>query len=120
MSELNYANIEKVFSPTPKKRVENPIKTELQPGDLVKALAGLANSKIGFVVIERNGNYEDSEPNAGEESIGVGFAEQASLAPELKKAVEQLTDKPTINTVIRWFDSPDQLEVMEKATSEDR
>ena len=115
--EFRLFNVAKEFYPTPSRRVENPVETKLKPGDVVRALVGPAIGKIGLVVIERNGNYGDSELYCDEESIGVGFAEQGDLAPELAGIVEQLTKGSAITNVVRWFDSPDQLEVLEEVSS---
>ena len=102
--------------PTPRIRIENPVETVLNPGDLVRIKIGPAKDKYGFVVVERNGNYVDKELYCNDESIGVGVAQRMDFAPELKTIIEQLTNESEhIETVICWFDTPDQLELLEKA-----
>ncbi len=115
--EFQSFNVAKEFYPTPSQRVENPVETELVSGDIVRALVGPATGKIGIVVVERNGNYIDYEPYCHKEGIGVGFAEQEDLAPELAGIVEQLTKNSTIINVVRWFEPSNQLEVVEKVSS---
>jgi len=57
-----------------------------------------------------------SSPNCNDESIGVGVAQRMDFAAELKTIIEQLTNESEhIETVICWFDTPDQLELLEKA-----
>ncbi len=99
------------FYPTPIRRVETPTPTIFQRGDLVKALIGPAIGRVGAVVVERNGNYSDYEPYVSEDSIGVSFAEREELDLELENLVRGLIDhEATVRTVVRWFDSTEQLE----------
>jgi len=69
------------------------------------------------VVVERNANYTDYEPYAGEEEIGVGFAEHDNIADELKAAVAGLTKtRDDIISVVRWFDNAKQLQLVASAS----
>ncbi len=116
MEKLRIASIENTFYPTPKRRIENPVETELQPGDLVRARIGRVKGDIGIVVVERNGNYEDYEPYVNRESIGVEFVEGVDLAPELLTVVKHLAESNDLQqTVVRWFDNTDQLELLGRA-----
>ena len=99
------------FYPTPERRKEDAVDTTFHVGDLVRALVGPAVGRIGCVVVDRNGNYEDYEPYASEDSIGVRFAEREELDPLLRTIAEGLIDhEATGVTVTRWFDGPKQLE----------
>lgn len=103
------------FYPTPQLRIESPTETPLLRGDLVKILIGPAIDKIGEVVVERNGNYSDSEPYCSAESIGVQVVELAKIDPVLMKAlggIANMSDDGLSETAVRWFDSPDQLELV--------
>jgi len=104
------------FYPTPKQRIENPVNTLYNPGDIVKILIGPAKERIGKVVVERNGNYSDYEPYANAEGIGVSVVERENFVTELERAVQELSDKEAlVHSVIRWFDTPDQLALIKKA-----
>jgi hypothetical protein len=112
-------SIDKFIYTTPRVRVEKPEPTELISGDVVKAKIGPAKGKIGFVVVDRNGNYVDREINASEKSIGVGFSENFTFPYcEIKDAVEQMIKSRASVGVVRWFDSPDQLEIIQKVPRE--
>ncbi len=103
--------------PTPKQRVENPVNTYYRPGDIVKILVGPATGRIGKVVVERNGNYTDYEPYSSEESIGVAVPEREILASAIEQMIkERIIDAESrIKTIIRWFDGPEQLEIVKEA-----
>ncbi len=116
MSEFRFASIESLIHPTPRNRIENPIPTTINRGDLVRAKIGPATGKLGFVVVERNGNYSDYELYCNQESIGVGFSEDNSIDSDLKKVLGNLIPKKI--SVVRWFDSPDQLEVVASVKQE--
>src|SRR3972149_426483 len=112
MEKFELVNLNKLLYPTPRKRKDDPIHTELTPGDIVRVLIDCpAKGKVGFVVVERNGNYHDYQPSVDKEGIGVGFAEEEStLHPLIKGVVEGLTgQKPIIVDEVRWFDSPSDL-----------
>ena len=107
---------ESMIYPTPKERVENPIGTRLSSGDIVRINVGPARGKIGIVVVERNGNYVDSEPYCDDESIGVKVAEETPEDPTIKAIVDRLTSRDnSIRTVVRWFDNDEQLTLMQSA-----
>lgn len=103
--------------PTPKERIEEPLSTNYSVGDIVKVLVGgPAKSRYGGVVVERNGNYIDSEPDVSEESIGVAVAERMPTSELVEKVVAHFSDSEAlVHTVTRWFDSPDQLELVRKS-----
>ncbi len=102
--------------PTPKRRKEDAVETPLKRGDIVKILIGPATGKIGIVVVERNANYQDSEPYSSDESIGVKVAEESDEGAELAGMIDSLTQRPNrIKTSTRWFDDTTQLEVVQKA-----
>ena len=110
-------SIESLY-PTPERRIENPAPTVYQPGDIVKILIGPATDRLGRVVVERNGNYHDYEPYSASEGIGVEVVERRGLAPELEKMIAELTDPEClVHKVVRWFDNPQQLELVRKAQS---
>jgi hypothetical protein len=119
MAGFEVFNFEKMLYPTPKIRVENPVETVLHRGDLVRLKIGPAEGRIGFVVVERNGNYKDYEPYCSSESIGVGVAEDIDLDSNLRSAIEQLTGHENLKTVVRWCDSPDQLELLERPDTQE-
>lgn len=105
------------FYPTPKNRKKNAKETDLHPGDVVRAKVGPVSGQIGFVVVERNGNYKDSEPYVDDERIGVGIFEQDDVHPTVQQIVKGLSGEDiSKHNTVRWFDSPDQLEVVERAS----
>jgi len=107
----------KFLYPTPKKRRKDAHETDLMPGDVVKAKIGPATGSVGIVVVERNGNYSDKELSSDDESIAVGFAEKTDTHPVLQNVVDGLTGTSSrVRNTVRWFDSPEQLEVVEKAS----
>lgn len=101
--------------PTPQMRVESPQESFFHPGDVVRMEVGPATGKIGIVVVERNGNYLDSEPYRNDEAIGVSVAEEApEVHPVLKEVIDKLTQGQTnVRTVVRWFDNPEQLTLLQ-------
>ena len=104
------------FYPTPKIRIENPVPTHYKVGDIVKVLIGPATEKFGAVVVEKNGNYRDYEPYCSAESIGVAVMEKRDFHPDLARIVEQLSGPSSlIHTVVRWFDNPEQLDLVMRA-----
>lgn len=105
------------FYPTPRQRIENSVAVALQKGDLVKVLIGPAIGKTGIVVVERNGNYIDYEPYSGPECIAVAVFERRQLDPIMEKIVVDATQDPEAlyHRQVRWFDGPDQLELMQKS-----
>lgn len=114
MAEFEWVDIDSFIFPNPRERIGNPEDTPLQRGDIVQAKIGPATGKLGIVVVERNGNYEDCLDEVGLEQIGVGFAEGNPIDQDLMKMLESARSGliPKIRTVIRWFDSPEQLEVV--------
>ena len=109
-------NIQAFLYPTPRERVADPKPVTFEVGDFVKAKIGPAKGQIGVVVVERNANYTDYEPYAGDETIGVGFAEHDDIADELKAAVAGLTKtSDDIISVVRWFDNAKQLQLVASA-----
>jgi len=109
-------SIESLIFPVPTEKIQNPKPTELNVGDFVKAKIGPAKGKIGIVVVERNGNYEDYVDEINQESIGVGFAEHDELDPVLESALAGLTGTvDNIISTVGWFDSVKQLELLASA-----
>lgn len=109
--------------PTPKRRIENPIPTVFQVGDLVKILIGPAKGKLGSVVVERNGNYVDYEPYSAKEDIAVQVVEAMQLAPGLRDFIKDTglvagTEDTFSEAAVRWFDTPDQLEFVLRPESD--
>jgi hypothetical protein len=103
--------------PTPKRRIENPIPTFFQVGDLVRILTGPATGKIGQVVVERNANYEDKEPYSADEDIAVSAVEPTQIDPFLRGLITSSgsvidSEDAFTETAVRWFDTPDQLELI--------
>lgn len=103
--------------PTPMNRIENPIPTVFEKGDLVIILIGPATGKIGQVVVERNANYVDKEPYSADDDIAVQVVELMQLAPSLRDIIiasDLVIDSGEVFTeaAIRWFDTPDQLELV--------
>lgn len=104
------------FYPLPKERIENPVSTVYGLGDVVEILIGPAKGRLGQVVIDRNGNYCDSEPYATAESIGVEITERRQVCLGLQRLISQILDPESMShTVVRWFDSADQLELVKKS-----
>jgi hypothetical protein len=118
---FRFASIEGMLYPAPTERTENPQPTELQKGDMVDILVGPAAGKVGLVVVERNGNYKDSEPYASPESIGVQVIQQITMDETLRNALigtGNVAPDSTLEQAIRWFDEPDQLRLAYRDTSE--
>ena len=112
-------NIDTFLYPTPRERVAEPKPAAFNVGDFVRSKIGETKGKVGIVVTERNANYVDYEPYAGNESIGVGFAEHENLAEELKEIIAKVTkNRDDIISVVRWFDSPKQLQLVAAANQD--
>jgi hypothetical protein len=102
--------------PPPSVRVKDPQKTAFNPGDVVKIGIGPATGRIGIVAVERNANYQDYEPYAGDEAIGVRVAEQVTESLVLREIISGLVGKTNgIKSVLRWFDDASQLFLLQKA-----
>ncbi len=98
------------------KRVENPEPTVYQRDDIVRVLVGPAEGRLGKIIVERNGNYIDYEPYCSADSIGVTVVERMDLHLYLEKMITALNDHESlIHTVVRWFDSPEELELVKKS-----
>lgn len=72
----------------PTKRIETPVKVAFNAGDRISMQIGPAKNRLGTIIIDRNGNYENKEPGVSDESIGVRVDGEAAL---------------------RWVDSPEEL-----------
>ncbi|MDD5192411.1 MAG: hypothetical protein PHH54_06200 [Candidatus Nanoarchaeia archaeon] len=107
-----------VFYPTPCKRIENPEPAVYDRGDIVKILVGPAIGRLGRVVVERNGNYYDYEPDSNPEGVAVSVIEKTELEADLEKMITALGDHEVFfSPVVRWFDGEvinDQLELVRK------
>jgi len=117
MSDFTEFTIDQLY-PTPKIRVDNPLPTVYEVGDRVRILIGSATGKEGVVVVDRNGNYKDYEPYCSKESIGVAVLEKGKIDPVLRAVMTEIDNKfskPLYRSVIRWFDTPDQLELIEES-----
>ena len=78
---------------------------------------------MGVVLVERNGNYHDSEPYCSEESRGVQVIQTMDIDDTL---LEKLTEMgvPTdgnamAERVTRWFDGVHQLELLYRTEPEE-
>ena len=109
-------DLERFLRPTPKERISNPKKTEVNVGDIVKSKIGLSKGNIGIVVVERNANYLDKLGEICDDSIGVSFAEHENIEPILEKITRELAGrKNDIEVNIRWFDDTSQFEIIASA-----
>ena len=101
--------------PTPRERKQSAEDTMLKPGDIVKILVGPATGMLGIVVVERNENYADYEPDVNPDAIGVKVAEESVDGSAFPELIDALTQRPNrIKTVTRWFDDLTQLEIIQK------
>lgn len=108
--------------PTPRQRIENPLTTAFNVGDLVKVLVGPATGKNGLVVVDRNGNYVDYEPYSSADSIAVSVFERKEMDPTMERIIVGLTQDPETmyHRQVRWFDGPDQLELVQRQEQEEK
>lgn len=108
--------------PTPRQRIENPLPTAFNVGDLVKVLVGPSTGKNGLVVVDRNGNYVDYEPYSSADSIAVSVYERKEMDPTMERIIVELTQDPEsmYHRQVRWFDGPDQLELVQKTKQEEK
>ena len=116
-TRIRYFSIEN-FYPTPCKRIENPKQCVYGVGDIVEVLIGPAIGRLGRVVVDRNGNYSDSEPDSNDEGVAVAVVERMEHPEQLEKLIDGLTDHESpVHTIVRWFDGEvinDQLKLVRK------
>jgi hypothetical protein len=107
------------FYPIPQDRVKSPRKTIFETGDIVEILIGPATGRLGRIVVDRNGNYNDCEPYCDPEGVGVSVVEETNTSEQIQKIIGGLTTQdPRAHTVVRWFDGKDitqQLKLVSKS-----
>lgn len=106
-------NINNLIWPTPKEKISNPKKTEVNVGDFVRSKIGSVKGKIGIVVVERNANYVDKIDEVQDDSIGIAFAEHENYDAKIKEIISKLTgNNDDISINIRWFNNTSQFEIL--------
>ena len=97
------------FYPCPKERKADAVPGPFAVGTVVEMLEGPAKGKIGAVVVDKNSNYQDSEPYVGDDSIGVAVLGNADINEILAASLEKGGVKSSDLKELRWFDGAYQL-----------
>lgn len=104
-------DISTIMYPCPRERKWDAVPGQYATGTIVKLLVGPAKGKTGTVVVDRNSNYQDFEPYAGRDSIGVVVLGTINMNETLETLLQKGGVKSSDFTFneLRWFDSAEQL-----------